>query len=91
MAVVPPGEATSNIIPTANAGASPKTFTIPKQITGNNTTWVPNATSTALGIRATRAKSPVVRLNPSPNMMIANAIGNKTEVSTESDKVVFPS
>ena len=84
LAVVPPGDDASNIIPIpSNAGRSTST-TRPKQTTGKRTSWQASATATALGCCATRRKSPDVRPRPSPNITIASAIGRPTEVRAES-------
>ncbi len=84
LAVVPPGEAASSITPTASSGSRSKVTTRPKAMTGRTSTCSPSATITARGVRATRRKSPTSRESPSPNMMIARAIGRPTLISTES-------
>ena len=84
LAVVPPGEAASSIMPMpSRAGRSART-TSPKQISGSSTSWQPRATATALGCWATRRKSAPVRPSPSPNMTIARAIGRPMVVRADS-------
>ena len=84
LAVVPPGDAASSIIPIpSNAGRSAST-TRPKQTRGRRTSWQASATATALGCFATRRKSSDVRPRPSPNITIASAIGRPTVVRAES-------
>ena len=84
LAVVPPGDAASSIMPMPSSGGRSKSTTRPKQTTGSSTSWQPSATATALGARPTRRKSARVRSRPSPNMMIASARGSPTVVSAES-------
>ena len=83
LAVVPPGEAASSIIPTASTGGRLNSITSPKHTSGSRINWHANATATALGRRPIRTKSPGVRLSPSPNMMIPSAIGRPMTVMAE--------
>ena len=84
LAVVPPGDAASSIIPIPSRGGRSKSTTSPKQRIGSSTSWQASAIATARGCRPTRRKSSVVRSSPRPNMMIARAIGSPTVVSAES-------
>ena len=83
-AVVPPGDAASSMTPTASSGSRSKALTRPKATTGSTRTCSTSATATARGVRATRRKSPGVSDSPSPNMMIASAIGSPTVIRAES-------
>ena len=84
LAVVPPGDAASSIMPMPSRAGRSKSTTSPKQIAGSSRIWQPSATATAFGARPTRLKSPIVRSRPRPNMMMARASGSPTVVSAES-------
>ncbi|SST09376.1 Uncharacterised protein [Acinetobacter baumannii] len=47
--MVPPGEAASNIMPTARAASRAKPWTIRKQARGSRTIWHTRPTSTGFG------------------------------------------
>ena len=83
-AVVPPGEAASSIIPMPRSGGRSKSTTRPKQTAGSRTSWQARAIPTAFGCRPIRPKSAMVRESPSPNMMMARAMGRPTVVRAES-------
>jgi hypothetical protein len=74
--VAPPGEAASNINPTANAGSNPNIFATKKQMAGNNTIWHINAIATALGYFMTLLKSSMERAKPKPSIIMPRAIGS---------------
>ena len=84
LAVVPPGDAASSSIPMPSSGSRSKRSTSPKHTAGSSTIWQLSATTTARGCLPTRLKSATVSPRPSPNMMMARAIGRPTEVSAES-------
>ncbi|MNP67803.1 hypothetical protein D3C76_1636720 [compost metagenome] len=77
MAVVPPGEAASNISPTARADSRPKPLAIRKHTSGSSRIWQTRPTTTGLGYFTTRAKSARVSDNPRPSMMMPRASGRK--------------
>jgi hypothetical protein len=83
-AVVPPGDAASSIIPMPSSGGRSKSTTSPKHTSGSSTSWQASATTAAFGCWAILRKSSTVSPRPSPNMMIASAIGSPTVVSAES-------
>lgn len=72
----PPGDAAKSITPTASNGLRSKISTRPNAMVGRRKSCRINATTTALGSRPIRRKSPRVSVRPSPNMMIAKAIGS---------------
>lgn len=74
---VPPGDATSSIMPTASTPLSPNASTSPRQIAGRMITWQVSAMTAALGYLATLAKSATVRVRPSPNITRPSASGRK--------------
>ena len=84
LALVPPGEAASSIMPTASSGGRSKTITRPKHTSGSRSSWQPRAMTMTLGCCATRRKSATVSESPSPNMMMPRARGRPTVVSAES-------
>ena len=81
---MPPGDAASSSMPMPSSGGRSKSTTSPKQTAGSSTSWQASATTTAFGCFPTRRKSASVRPSPSPNMMIARAIGRPMVVSAES-------
>jgi hypothetical protein len=62
--LVPPGHATSIIIPIAIKGSGLKTRQSPNPTKGNNTIWLKRPMNTGFGFSATRLKS--CKDNPSP-------------------------
>jgi hypothetical protein len=86
LALVPPGEAASSIIPMPSSGGRSKSTTRPKHTAGSSRSWQARAVTTARGARPIRRKSPGVRSRPRPNMMIARATGRPIVVSAESTR-----
>ena len=87
-AVMPPGAATSSIMPTASAPWRSNARTRPKQTTGSTTSWQANATAVAFGYFSTRLKSATVNVRPRPNITSARATGMKI-VNTVEDMAAF--
>ena len=84
LAVVPPGDAASSIIPMPSTGGRSASTTSPKQTAGSSTSWQASATAITFGRCPTRRKSSPLSPRPSPNMMTASAIGRPTVARAES-------
>ena len=56
LAVVPPGEAASSIMPTASSGGRSNASTSPKQTAGSSSIWQTSAIAAAFGCRADPAE-----------------------------------
>ena len=83
--VTPPGQNDSIITPSASSGGSGNTIRRQKAITGSKTTCANAPIEKPIGVFATRAKSAIVRLMPSENIMKASDSGKKTSKSTPID------
>lgn len=83
LAVVPPGDAASNIRPTASADSRPKPLAIRKHSRGSSKIWHTRPITTGLGYFTTRAKSASVSDSPRPSMMKPRASGRKAVSSGE--------
>jgi hypothetical protein len=79
--VLPPGQAAAMTSPTAIAGGSPSSAAIPNPSAGMTRSCARDATITPFGSRASRWKSPTVRVRPIPIMMMNRAIGRPTSMS----------
>ena len=85
LAVVPPGEAASSIMPMPSSGGRSNSSTSPKQIAGSRTSWQASAIDDRLaGAGRPARKSSRVSDRPRPNMMMPRASGRPTVVSAES-------
>ena len=82
--MVPPGDAASSIMPMPSSGGRSKSTTSPKQTARQQHQLADQRDRHRLRVLAHPLKSSRVRPSPSPNMMIASAIGRPTVVSAES-------
>ena len=85
LAVVPPGDAASSIMPMPSSGGRSKSDHQAEADQRQQHELAAERDQHRLRVLApTRLKSATVRPSPSPNMMIASAIGSPTVVSAES-------